>query len=181
MSRRTGKPFECPVCGEDVPANAKACPECGACEKSGWSEDLASSGLDLPDEDFDYEKFVARLKQDYPDEQFLILRFGDHQPAISQKLLEPGIDRATLGKRLMASDPRYFSTYYAIDTVNFRPVNLSSALDTLDAAYLPIDPSFAEQKKIMLRCNGEFYACSKGAEARRFNRLLIEAGLINGL
>ncbi len=139
----------------------------------------------------DYEKFVARLKRDYPDEQFLILRFGDHQPAISQKLLEPGIDRATLGKRLMASDPRYFSTYYAIDTVNFRPVNLSSALDTLDAAYLPIviqdaagvplDPSFAEQKKIMLRCNGEFYACSKGAEARRFNRLLIEAGLINGL
>ena len=139
----------------------------------------------------DYEKFVARLKRDYPDESFLILRFGDHQPAISQKLLEPGIDRATLGKRLMASDPRYFSTYYAIDAVNFRPANLSSALDTLDAAYLPIviqdaagvplDPSFAEQKKIMLRCNGVFYACSKGAEARRFNRLLIEAGLIKGL
>ena len=139
----------------------------------------------------DYEKFVARLKQDYPEEQFLILRFGDHQPAISQKLLEPGIDRATLAKRLMASDPRYFSTYYAIDTVNFRPASLSSALDTLDAAYLPIviqdaagvplDPSFAEQKKIMLRCNGVFYSCSKGAEARRFNRLLIEAGLIKGL
>ena len=47
------------MCGEDVPANAKACPECGACEKSGWSEDLASSEFDLPDEEFDYEKFVA--------------------------------------------------------------------------------------------------------------------------
>jgi hypothetical protein len=47
------------VCGEDVPANAKACPACGACEKSGWSEDLSASGLDLPDEDFDYENFVA--------------------------------------------------------------------------------------------------------------------------
>ena len=44
----------------------------------------------------DYREFVARLKRDYPDELFLILRFGDHQPAISQKLLEPGIDRATL-------------------------------------------------------------------------------------
>jgi hypothetical protein len=139
----------------------------------------------------DYEKFFARLKQDYPDESFLILRFGDHQPAISQKLLEPGIDRATLAKRLMTADPRYFSTYYAIDTVNFAPANLSSALDTLDAAYLPIviqdaagvplDPSFAEQKKIMLRCNGAFYSCNKGAEARRFNRLLIDAGLIKGL
>jgi hypothetical protein len=139
----------------------------------------------------DYGEFVATLKRDYPDESFLILRFGDHQPAISQKLLEPGIDRATLGKRLMAADPRYFSTYYAIDTVNFRTRDLSSALDTLDAAYLPIviqdaagvplDPTFAEQKKIMLRCNGVFYDCNKGAEARRFNRLLIDAGLIKGL
>ena len=53
------QPFVCPACGEDVPANAKACPECGACEKSGWSEDAAYDGLDLPDEDFDYEKFTA--------------------------------------------------------------------------------------------------------------------------
>jgi hypothetical protein len=139
----------------------------------------------------DYGNFVARLKRDYPDESFLILRFGDHQPAISQKMLEPGIDRATLGKRILSADPRYFSTYYAIDSVNFRAANLASALDTLDAAYLPIaiqdaagvplDPSFAEQKKIMLRCNGVFYNCNKGTEARRFNRLLIEAGLIKGL
>ena len=72
-----------------------------------------------------------------------------------------------------------------------RPANLSSALETLDAAYLPLviqeaaglplDPSFAEQKKIMLRCKGMFYACKKGAEARRFNRLLIDAGMIKGL
>jgi hypothetical protein len=26
-----------------------------------------------------------------------------------------------------------------------------------------------------------FYSCNKGAEARRFNRLLIDAGLIKGL
>ena len=38
----------------------------------------------------------------------------------------------------MATDPRYFSTYYAIDGINYRPHNLSSALETLDAAYLPI-------------------------------------------
>lgn len=53
-------PFTCPVCGEEVPPNAKACPECGACEKSGWSEDRHQDGLDLPgdDEDFDYDKFL---------------------------------------------------------------------------------------------------------------------------
>jgi hypothetical protein len=50
--------FSCPVCGEDVPAKARACPHCGACEKSGWNEETGGAdGLDLPDEDFDYEKF----------------------------------------------------------------------------------------------------------------------------
>ncbi|KRR21544.1 phosphoglycerol transferase [Bradyrhizobium lablabi] len=139
----------------------------------------------------DYREFTERLKRDYPDESFLVLRFGDHQPAISQKMLEPGIDRKSLAKRLMATDPRYFSTYYAIDGINYSPANLSSALETLDAAYIPLvlqeaagiplDPTFAEQKSIMLRCKGTFYACKKGAEARRFNRMLIDAGLIKGL
>ncbi|MDP1867765.1 MAG: sulfatase-like hydrolase/transferase [Bradyrhizobium sp.] len=139
----------------------------------------------------DYSDFTARLARDYPDQSFMVLRFGDHQPAISQKMLEPGIDRKVLAQRLMMADPRYFSTYYALDGINFSPPDLSSALETLDAAYLPIviqdaagvplDPSFAEQKKIMLRCKGLFYACRGGAEARRFNRMLIDAGLVRGL
>ena len=52
--------FPCPACGEDVPAKAKACPHCGADEKSGWNEEESSQdGLDLPGGDFDYEKFKA--------------------------------------------------------------------------------------------------------------------------
>ena len=50
-----------------------------------------------------------------------------------------------------------------------------------EAAGIPLDPSFAEQQEIMLRCKGVFYGCRDGAEARRFNRLLIDAGLIHGL
>jgi hypothetical protein len=50
-----------------------------------------------------------------------------------------------------------------------------------DAAGVPLDPSFAEQKNILLRCKGVFYSCNKGADARRFNRMLIDAGLIKGL
>ena len=139
----------------------------------------------------DYRNFVEQLKKQFPGEPFLIVRFGDHQPDFSTAILEPGIDDATLAKRLNDYDPRYFTTYYAIDTVNFRPVRLSSALPTVDAPYLPIvvqdaagiplDPSFVEQKKIMLRCNGLFYACRDGAEARRLNRMLIEAGFIKDL
>ncbi len=42
-----------------MPRNAKACPECGSDEKTGWSDEAYASGLDLPDDEFDYDKFVA--------------------------------------------------------------------------------------------------------------------------
>jgi hypothetical protein len=51
----------------------------------------------------------------------------------------------------------------------------------LEAAGVPLDPTFAEQKQIFQRCRGLFYQCAGGAEASRFNRLLIDAGLIKGL
>lgn len=41
-------PGECPVCGADVPAGAHACPDCGACADTGWSEETVYDGLDLP-------------------------------------------------------------------------------------------------------------------------------------
>jgi hypothetical protein len=46
--------FTCPICGAEVPRRAKACPECGACEKSGWSEDRYLDGVDLPDEGWNH-------------------------------------------------------------------------------------------------------------------------------
>jgi hypothetical protein len=52
-------PEICPVCGEEVPAGALACPECGADERSGWREEVVD-GLDLPDEEFDYDEFVNK-------------------------------------------------------------------------------------------------------------------------
>ena len=53
-------PEICPNCGADVKPKAKACPECGACEETGWSEEAGTSGLDLPDEEFDYSEFVKK-------------------------------------------------------------------------------------------------------------------------
>lgn len=54
-------PGVCPVCGEDVPRGALACPECGADGHSGWREDADhTGGLDLPDEEFDYDDFKRR-------------------------------------------------------------------------------------------------------------------------
>jgi hypothetical protein len=139
----------------------------------------------------DYSALLKQLKQQFPAESFLIVRYGDHQPQFGPRIIDPLLGKEALARQLEASDPRYFTTYYALDAVNFTPVDLSSALDTLDAAYLPLimqeaagvplDPGFAEQKRVLQRCVGLFYRCADGAEAKRFNRLLIKAGLIKGL
>ncbi len=49
--RQGRTPEFCPVCGEDVPARALACPGCGADHRSGWRESADDDG-------FDYEAFV---------------------------------------------------------------------------------------------------------------------------
>ncbi len=139
----------------------------------------------------DYGALLDRLAHEFPTKSFLIVRYGDHQPQFGPRVIEPSLSHEAVARHLEAFDVRYFTTYYAIDTVNFTPADLSLALDTLDAPYLPLivqtaagvplGPSFSEQKKILARCHGVFFGCESGAEARRFNRLLIEAGLIKGL
>ena len=139
----------------------------------------------------DYVGFVARLRRDFPDEAFLVVRFGDHQPGIAKYFVDPTLNESEVAQRIRHFDPRYYMSYYAIDAINFTPADLSSALDKLDASYLPLvvleaagvplAPSFEEQKRILERCAGLFYGCNGGSEARRFNRLLIDAGLIKGL
>ena len=139
----------------------------------------------------DYAAFLARLQRDFPEERFLIVRFGDHQPYFARSMIDPNQDDSMLVRSFAAGDPRFLKTYYAIDTIKFTPRNLDIAVDGLDAPYLPLliletagvplDPSFVEQKAIFKRCKGLFFRCNDGAEARRFNRLLIDAGLIKGL
>ena len=53
-------PEICPNCGAEVPPKATACPQCGSDEKTGWSEEARTDGLDLPDENFSYDEFVQR-------------------------------------------------------------------------------------------------------------------------
>jgi hypothetical protein len=59
-------PEICPVCDADVPPNARACPNCGACYESGWREDGEADEaidydlVDLPDEVLDEEELRAK-------------------------------------------------------------------------------------------------------------------------
>ena len=54
MSESPRPPEECANCGATIPRGAKACPECGADERTGWRDNDATryDGLDLPEEAF---------------------------------------------------------------------------------------------------------------------------------
>jgi hypothetical protein len=134
---------------------------------------------------------LVELAQRFPAESFLIVRYGDHQPQFGAELIDASLTKSELAMRAKTSDPRYLITYYAIDAVNFTPTNVSSALDTIDAPYLPLvlmeaagvplEPDFVQQKAMLLRCSGLFYHCEQGIPARQLNRFLIDVGLIKGL
>lgn len=53
-------PEFCPHCGAEVRDGARACPECGSDEQTGWSDQAQADRLGLPDESFDYAEFVQR-------------------------------------------------------------------------------------------------------------------------
>lgn len=54
-------PDICPVCGAAVSPAARACPECGADENTGWNaEHAVYDGIDLPDDEFDYKAYLKR-------------------------------------------------------------------------------------------------------------------------
>jgi ribosomal protein L40E len=58
---RPRSPEVCPICGAEVPHQARACPECGADHNSGWRNDADTyDGVELPDHEFNYGEFVRR-------------------------------------------------------------------------------------------------------------------------
>lgn len=58
-------PDECANCGATIPRHAKACPECGADERSGWRENEATryDDLDLPEEAFEDDASEAQKRK----------------------------------------------------------------------------------------------------------------------
>lgn len=60
--------YRCPFCDREVHVG-QPCPGCAKKttpprraprKKKSWEQDAAAAGLDLPDDDFDYDEFVAR-------------------------------------------------------------------------------------------------------------------------
>jgi RNA polymerase subunit RPABC4/transcription elongation factor Spt4 len=53
-------PTECANCGAEIPRGAKACPECGADERTGWRETSVYDDLDLPESAYDDESKASK-------------------------------------------------------------------------------------------------------------------------
>jgi hypothetical protein len=70
-------PAECPVCGETVPPGAKACPRCGADERSGWNDEATRyDGLDLPEEAFADENTERAARRNHGRGLWLVVAAG---------------------------------------------------------------------------------------------------------
>ncbi len=58
--KRASTDFRCPSCGASISPNARSC-VCGAQrDGSGWIASETYDGLDLGEDDFDYDDFVRR-------------------------------------------------------------------------------------------------------------------------
>ena len=58
--------FHCPECGAEVHLNASGCHACGARKQDGrWMQSSTYDGVDLPDDDFDYDEFI---REEFGDE-----------------------------------------------------------------------------------------------------------------
>jgi ribosomal protein L32 len=60
MPEQTAPPEECANCGAAIPRHARACPECGADERTGWRESSVYDGLDLPGNEDDADPRPSR-------------------------------------------------------------------------------------------------------------------------
>jgi hypothetical protein len=134
--------------------------------------------------DFDYLK--AELVRRFPNERFLIVHYGDHQPMATRMLL--GFNSDTEAEDVtLDPDSIGYLTYYAVQGVNYRVPTLPQ-LDTVDVPYLgtlvldlagiPLSDSHKERKRLMYLCNGRYNSCAHRDEILAFHRRLIDSGIM---
>jgi Sulfatase len=135
----------------------------------------------------DYSWLRAELKRRFPNESFVIVNYGDHQPSATRMLL--GVDEATDVEdiTLKAEGPG-FLTYYSVQTQNWRAPALSAVpvmdvpylgLALLQAARLPLSDAYAERLRLMQACKGRYHSCADQNEIMVFHRRLIDSGLMD--
>jgi phosphoglycerol transferase MdoB-like AlkP superfamily enzyme len=137
----------------------------------------------------DYDWMKAELARRFPNERFLIVHYGDHQPTSTWPLLSEADRNAIRSKdRTITKDSAAYLTYYAMEGINYTvpPMPDVATLDVpyvgtalLEAAGLPLSPAYQERKRLMQVCNGRYNGCEKPNEILSFHRRLIDSGLMD--
>jgi hypothetical protein len=134
----------------------------------------------------DYTWLKDELKRRFPNESFVILNYGDHQPSATRMLLGQKDDIEVEDIKL-ATDGPGFLTYYSIETQNFKAPHMYDVpvmdvpylgLALLEAARLPLSPAYQERKRLMLQCEGRYHSCADNKAILSFHRKLIDSGIM---
>ena len=134
----------------------------------------------------DYDAFRADLLAKFPNERFLIVQYGDHQPVATRTLL--GFDRKLTAEDIkMTPDSPGYETYYTIEGLNYQPPPMQS-VDTLEVPYLgtvlleaariPLSEAYDERMRLLKLCDGRYFTCTKQDDILGFHRRLIDSGLV---
>jgi len=134
----------------------------------------------------DYDEFHAALAKRFPNEHFLIVQYGDHQPIATRTLL--GFDKSSSAEDIkLTPESPGLMTYYSVNGINYDPPSLPHG-DTLDVPYLgtimllaarlPLPSSYQERLRLLELCEGRYYTCPKQDEILAFHRRLMDSGLI---
>jgi phosphoglycerol transferase MdoB-like AlkP superfamily enzyme len=135
----------------------------------------------------DYDAFKSDLAQRFPNEKFLIVQYGDHQPVATRTLL--GFDQKLTAEdvKMPPEHPGYV-TYYSIDGVNYTPPPMPS-VETLEVPYIgtalleaagiPLPEDYQERLRLLKLCDGRYYTCPQTSEILGFHRRLIDSGLVD--
>ncbi|MCB1529102.1 MAG: sulfatase-like hydrolase/transferase [Hyphomicrobiaceae bacterium] len=133
----------------------------------------------------DFDWFRTQLKMRFPDERFLIVQYGDHQPIVTRPLIGHAGEKSH--DIVMSPQSKGFLTYYAAEGINF-PLKPLPDVEVLDVPYLgtlmlklagvPLSQANLERLRLMEICEGRYYTCPRSGEILAFHRRLIDSGLL---
>lgn len=135
----------------------------------------------------DYDAFRKTLAETFPDQSFLILHYGDHQPIATRTLLGLS-DKLTAEDVKLTPESPGLVTYYRIDAINYTPPPMPD-VETLEVPYigavllqaagLPLSEATQERLRLLRHCDGRYFTCADRGAILAFHRRLIDSGLID--
>lgn len=134
----------------------------------------------------DLAEFKRALQMRFPDEAFLLVQYGDHQPIATRHYLGFGDVKAAEDVAITKRSPG-FVTYYTVEGINYDIPKLPE-LDELDVPYLgmvllssarlPLSDAYKERQRLMMACEGRYDGCETPSAILEFHRRLINSGLV---